>query len=247
MELSGAPLSTAPRDTERVLDLSRAAARRLKIAALNRRESAALSLQRGSRQSQLRGKADALQLAGRAFGDFGEKHDFARGLERREAFGEERAQLLITCRHTVAQDDRRGDVFAQHVMRNRERNRLQDRGVIHQRLVNLARRDFLAAAIDDLLQPPRQGEVALRIDDALIAGAEPSVDEGLRIRLRVVLIAAGHAVAANDHLAGLAAPEQPALVVHDLDLQTGGEADRARLAHTRRGLAAIWCVASVIP
>ena len=196
---------------------------------------------------ELLSEADALQLAGGAFGDFGEEEDLARRLERRQAFGEERAQLLFVRAHALAQHDRGGDVLAQHVMRNRECDRLQDRGVIHQRLVDLARRDFLAAAIDDLLQPPRQGEVALRIDDALIAGAEPSVDEGLGVGLRVVLIAAGHAVAANDHLAGLAAPEQPALSSMIAISRPAARPTDPGLRTPRRGLAAIWWAASVMP
>ena len=58
-------------------------------------------------------------------------------------------------------------------------------GVIHQRFVDLARADlFLAAAIDDFLQPSGQREVALGVDDALIAGAEPAVDERLGIGFR---------------------------------------------------------------
>jgi hypothetical protein len=67
-------------------------------------------LRRLSRQSQLRGKvdallgspqpellseADALQLASRAFGDLGEEQDLPRRLVRREAFGQERAKLLL--------------------------------------------------------------------------------------------------------------------------------------------------------
>ena len=86
--------------------------------------------------------------------------------------------------------------------------------MVHQRFVDLARRDFLAAAIDDLLQPSGQRQVAVGVDDALIAGAEPAVDEGFAVRLRIVLVASGDVLAANDDLAGFAlrraaAPPRP--------------------------------------
>jgi hypothetical protein len=70
--------------------------------------------------------------------------------------------------------------------------------MVHQRFIDLARRDFLAAAIDDLLQPPGEREIAVGVDDALIAGAEPAIDERLRIGLRIVLVSSGDVVAAND-------------------------------------------------
>ena len=73
-------------------------------------------------------------------------------------------------------------------MRHGERHRLQDGRMIHQSFVDLARRNFLAAAIDDLLQPPGQRQIAVGVDDALIAGAEPAVDERFAIRLGIVLV-----------------------------------------------------------
>ena len=50
---------------------------------------------RFSPQSELLRQPDALKLAGRAFGDFGEEENFPRRLERRKAFGEECAKLLF--------------------------------------------------------------------------------------------------------------------------------------------------------
>ena len=51
--------------------------------------------------------------------------------------------------------DRGGDVLAQAMVRNRERDRIRDRWMSAEHLVDFARRDFLAAAIDDLLDTPR--------------------------------------------------------------------------------------------
>ena len=117
---------------------------------------------------------------------------------------EERAKLLLGRAHTLAQDDRRADVLAEHRVRHGERDRLQHGWMVHQRFVDLAGRNFLAAAIDDLLEPSGEREIAVGVDDALIAGAEPAVDERFAVRLRIVLIAGGDAFAANDDLSGLA-------------------------------------------
>jgi alginate O-acetyltransferase complex protein AlgJ len=65
-----------------------------------------------------------------------------------------------------------------------ERHRLQDGRMVHQRFIDLAWANFLAAAIDDLLQPPGKRQITVGVDDALIAGAEPAVDERLRIGVK---------------------------------------------------------------
>ena len=56
--------------------------------------------------------------------------------------------------------------------------------MVHQRFIDLAWANFLAAAIDDLLQPPGKRQITVGVDDALIAGAEPAVDERLRIGVK---------------------------------------------------------------
>ncbi len=43
-----------------------------------------------------------------------------------------------------------------------------------QRLKHLNGRDLLAAAVDELLQAPRQREVTLRVQLALVPGVEPA-------------------------------------------------------------------------
>ena len=130
------------------------------------------------RQSELLRQADALQLAGRALGDFGEEEDLARHLERREAFGAGKRRIscsvaLTPSRRTTAAATSSPSI----VVRHRERDDLQHGRVVHQHFVDLARRDLLAAAIDDLLQAAGERDVAVGVDDALVAGAEPAVDE----------------------------------------------------------------------
>jgi hypothetical protein len=45
----------------------------------------------------------------------------------------------------------------------------------HQDFIHLARADLLAAAVDDFLEPPGDGDVVLGVFRALVAGAEPAV------------------------------------------------------------------------
>jgi hypothetical protein len=61
--------------------------------------------------------------------------------------------------------------------------------VIHQRLVDLARRDLFAAAVDDLLQPTADGQITLGIEEADVSGAKPAVAKGLGISDGIVGIA----------------------------------------------------------
>ena len=60
-------------------------------------------------------------------------------------------------------------------MRDGERHALLHCRVVQQDLVHFARRDLLATAVDDLLQPAGDGEVPFRVHHALIAGAEPAI------------------------------------------------------------------------
>ena len=66
---------------------------------------------------------------------------------------QEGAQLVLGRARALAQHHGRGDILAELLVRHGEGDDLQHRGMIHQHLVDLARRDFLAAAVDDLLQP----------------------------------------------------------------------------------------------
>ena len=74
--------------------------------------------------------------------------------------------------HRLPQYDRHRDILAQLRMRYCETHTLGDARMIHQHLVNLARRDLLAATINNLLQPSGNGEIAVGIDYPLVTGAE---------------------------------------------------------------------------
>src|SRR5439155_18891544 len=84
---------------------------------------------------------------------------------------------------------------------------------------------FLAAAVDDLLQPSSQEEIAVFIQITLIPGAEIAVDKGLGIGLRIVEITQRHILATHDHLAGCADREECLVILrHDRYVWTGGYA-----------------------
>src|SRR3546814_19170082 len=70
--------------------------------------------------------------------------------------------------------------------------------MVHQHLVDLARAHLLAAAVDDLLEAAGDGEIAVGVLDALVAGAEPAVVARHRVGLGILQINLRH-VAPSDH------------------------------------------------
>ena len=131
----------------------------------------------------------------------------------------------------------------------REGQALRDRRVIQQHAVDLQRADLLAAAVDQFLQPAGQAQVAVVVDRALVAGAEPAVGEGLGVGLGIVFVARGDVAAADDDLAerrraagcapssSMMATSGPAAMPTEPGLRGCGGS----------GLDAIWCAASVMP
>ena len=103
-----------------------------------------------------------------------------------------------------------------------------------QDLVDLDRRDLLAAAVDLLLQPTGEEEVALVVEHALVAGAEPAGGERGLVGRRVVLVAVDDGRAPDRHLAALTGRQHVVRGVEDRHLDAGGDADRARLGRRRR-------------
>ena len=95
-------------------------------------------------------------------------------LEIRHATGDEVTEFALVRGHAVSQDYNRADLFAQLVMRNAERHDLLHRRVVHENLVDLTRRYLFAAAIDDLLQPAGDRDIAFGVLDTLIAPCETS-------------------------------------------------------------------------
>src|SRR5947209_6866243 len=86
--------------------------------------------------------------------------------------------------------------------RSRLPDRCGHRRVLNEDVVDLARRDLLAAPVDQLLQAPDQRQVAVLAEDALVACPKPALPERGGIRLLVVRVAVDHARPPNHHLAG---------------------------------------------
>ena len=112
--------------------------------------------------------------------------DLLRHLKARESRGSKVADLLnrlievLPGMSTTAAATR----LAEHRMGNAKDYRLSDRRMLQQRLLNQSRRDLLAAAIDDFLQPTGDEQIAIRIEMAEIAGAEPTFRESRLVRRR---------------------------------------------------------------
>ena len=85
-----------------------------------------------------------------------------------------RAQLGLRARDARLQHDAGEDLLPVVAIGNADRRRLEHRGVLQQRLVDLARRDVLAALDDELLQAAGDEVEAVGVAIAEIAGREPA-------------------------------------------------------------------------
>src|ERR1700736_2675209 len=92
--------------------------------------------------------------------------------------------------------------------------------MLQQDIFDFRRRDLLSAAIDQILDAPGQGEIAVVIDRANVSSAKPTIDEGRGISLGVVAIAAHHVGAAYYHLAGSVCRQVPVVLIDDRKLGT---------------------------
>ena len=72
------------------------------------------------------------------------------------------------------QNDRGRHFLAPHRMRHAESHRFGDGRMIQQTFINLAGPDLFSAAIDQFFDAPGKREVAVGIEEALIAGAKPA-------------------------------------------------------------------------
>ena len=99
--------------------------------------------------------------------------------------------------------------------------------MLEQHVVDLAGRDLLSPAVDQLLDPPDQGQVTLLVADALVACPEPAPGEGLGVGLGVRLVAIHDVRTAHPDLAGRAGGKLVALAVQDGHLHAGGESHGA--------------------
>mmetsp|Transcript_29532 Transcript_29532/g.58012 ORF Transcript_29532/g.58012 Transcript_29532/m.58012 type:complete len:232 (-) Transcript_29532:180-875(-) len=144
-------------------------------------------------EAQFFGQPDALEFAGCALGDLIQNEDFPRDLERGKTCAGKITDVAVGGGLALFQHHGGTDIFAQLGVGHGKGHALPDGGMIGQDTIDLQRADLFAAAIDDFLEASGQGQIALFIKHALIAGAEPTlaigVKEVLFICLRVRLIA----------------------------------------------------------
>ena len=193
-------------------------------------------------------QADPAGLASRPFGDLGHDHNLARHLVRGQPVECKAPEHVPGYRLSRAEDDGRHYIFPEPRVRRRKRDRLRNVRVAKDGLIHLPRGDLLSAAVDQLLDPAGDIEVAPGVAVSQVAGAKPAAGERRGVRLGVVLVARHDVRPANDDLAGLARSEQAIRLAHDGNFRSGrGPTDPAFRLAGGSGLLHIWCAASVMP
>src|SRR5450759_3874755 len=193
---------------------------------LRRRES------RFSFLGELFGDESALDLAGRRFRDRFDDVEVPRHLEVRQARPGKSQQLFL--RDRVVEDDSGADLLPPGWMRDAEAHSLLHGGVRLEHLVYLAWRDLFSASVDELLDPAQQPQVAVCVEHAEVASAEPASRERARVGFGIALVAVDHVWPAHRHLAAFARRQLVAGIVQDRDFYAGSAADAARLAAAGR-------------
>ena len=96
-------------------------------------------------------------------------------LAREAALGQERRQLVARDGRTgLGGDDERGGHLAVAFVRSGDDRRFGHGGMGDEDVLDVAGRELLAAAVDDVLDPPGDRASAL-VDDADVAGVEPAL------------------------------------------------------------------------
>ena len=123
------------------------------------------------------GQGKTLHLVGRGLGDFVNEDESPRHLEPGQPIKKEARQIPILQCRSGPRDHRCRHFFAERGMGNRKGRGLAHIGVADQGRIDLRRADLLAPAVDHLLDPSGEGQIAVFIEKALVAGAEPAVRE----------------------------------------------------------------------
>jgi hypothetical protein len=101
----------------------------------------------------------------------------------------------------VLERDERLGALAPALVGYRDNRALEHGGMAADDLLDLDRRDVLAAGDDDALAAVAQFDRVIRVPDGEIAGVEPAAAKRLRGRLGRGVVAGNHVVAAHHHLA----------------------------------------------
>src|SRR5664280_1113715 len=127
-------------------------------------------------------------------------HAFTQRCERLTEIVAKLARGLVL---TLSQPHGGADLLAECLVGDRERDRLGDRRMANEYLVDLERGDLLSAPVDLLLQAAREKEVAVSVEDALVTGSEPTLGERGLVGARVVLVTVDDRRALDRDLAAL--------------------------------------------
>ena len=121
-------------------------------------------------------------------------------------------------------------------MRHRERGGRHHIRVCEERLLDLARRDLLAAPVDDLLGPAGEREVSVVVEMAEVSGAEPPVGRERReVDLRIGEVRARDVRSAHHDLAHRTGREDLVVGTEHRDLAPGRAVRPFRAAATPGG------------
>src|ERR687891_1014993 len=120
-------------------------------------------------------QAVLLDLAARRDRQLGQDVDVARDGKVGQARLAEPDELDRIELDTLAGDDAREHLVLAELRRHRDDGCARDVGVREQRLLDLVRRDVLAAAPDRILQPVDETEAAVAVADDAVARVEPEV------------------------------------------------------------------------
>mmetsp|Transcript_129022 Transcript_129022/g.413337 ORF Transcript_129022/g.413337 Transcript_129022/m.413337 type:complete len:365 (-) Transcript_129022:757-1851(-) len=156
-------------------------------------------------------------LAGRTLGDGRHGHQKLRDPLRLQlgAVHTPTSELLDAELLPVLQYRGNAHDLAQGGVRHGEGDAVLQGGMLSDDVLDLERRDLLAGAVDDLLKSAAEVQVAVGIDPALVAGAQPAVAETLGVRVAVhvlpELVTGGDRAVLDDDLA-LLADRQEAVV-----------------------------------
>src|SRR5216683_6646499 len=143
---------------------------------------------------------ELLDLAGRGLGQIAEVDRGGR-LETRDVLLAEVDDLRLG-RALAGLESHEGlGPLAPLFIRDGHHRALHHRGVPGHALLDLDGRDVLAPRDDDVLLAVAQLDVAVGMPDPDVAGVEAAAPEGLRSRVRLLVVALGHVVADHHHLA----------------------------------------------
>jgi hypothetical protein len=123
------------------------------------------------------------------------------------------------CRLTRGKHDGGDDILPEPCIRDAKNRRLGHGGMAHQDLIDLVRHDLLPAAVDDLIAPPGEVEVAELVQDPQVTGAKPPAGEKRgRIRLGIIQITRENPRPAHGDLPAFVLADRIATLIDELDV-----------------------------